>query len=511
MVNGRKRISRRRFCQNSLAAIAAAEMPFAGSTGTLFGREPLKGKPNILFIFSDQQRWDSVECYGSPLFKGLTPNLDKLADEGVRFEHAFTCQPVCGPTRAVLQTGKYATEIGCFRNNIALPENETTLAHRLSNAGYEVGYLGKWHLASSSGGPEKNFHTRPVPPRLRGGYKDFWLASDVLEFTSHGYGGHMFDDKGQKREYDQSRYRVDAQTDWALEYLRRQKNDKPFFLFLSYIEPHHQNDRNHFEGPHGSKERFKDYAVPGDLQGTKGDWREEMPDYLGCINSLDRNVGRIRDELEKLGLAQNTLIVYTSDHGCHFCTRNGEYKRSCHESSIRIPLIVHGPGFRGGKTVKKLVNLLDVHATVLAAGQVQLPASCRGRALQELVSGKVDDWPEDTFVQISESQVGRALRTHKWKYAVRAPGKNGARDSHSDLYVEDFLYDLENDPHERQNLVSDPAFNNLRAELAQRLIKRMIKIGEQRPIIKGAVLAFSGLYIDGLLCSAYSSGYYGGY
>jgi len=469
--------------------MAAADLPFTGLAGTVFGREASKEKPNILFIFSDQHRWDSVECYGSPLFKGLTPNLDLLAQEGVRFEHAFTCQPVCGPTRAVLQTGKYATEVGCFRNNIALPENEMTLAHRLSNAGYEVGYLGKWHLASSSGGPEKNFRARPVPPRLRGGYKDFWLASDVLEFTSHGYGGHMFDGKGQKREYDQSRYRVDAQTDWALEYLRQRKNDKPFFLFLSYIEPHHQNDHNHFEGPHGSKERFKDYAVPGDLQGTKGDWREEMPDYLGCINSLDRNVGRIRDELTKLGLARNTLIVYTSDHGCHFCTRNGEYKRSCHESSIRVPLIVHGPGFRSEKekTVKELVNLLDVHATVLNAAQVRLPRSCRGRPLQELVAGKMPDWPKDTFVQISESQVGRALRTHKWKYSVQAPGKHGGRDSASDVYVEDFLYDLENDPYERNNLVRDPAYRTIRAELAARLIERMVEIGERAPSIRVTV------------------------
>lgn len=487
MVYESKQISRRRFCQNSVGAMGASKLAFTGLPSALLAEAPAKEKPNILFIFSDQQRWDSVECYGSPLFKRLTPNLDQMAHEGLRFEHAFTCQPVCGPTRAVLQTGKYATEVGCYRNNIALPENELTLAHRLSNAGYEVGYLGKWHLASSAGGAEKNFRTRAVPPRLRGGYKDFWLASDILEFTSHGYGGHMFDDKGNKREYDESRYRVDAQTDWALEYLRERKSNKPFFLFLSYIEPHHQNDRNHFEGPHGSKERFKNYTVPGDLQDTKGDWREEMPDYLGCIHSLDRNVGRIRKALKKLGLAENTLIVYTTDHGCHFRTRNGEYKRSCHESSIRIPLIIHGPGFHGqrGKPVKALVNLLDVHATVLAAAQVPLPQTCRGRPLQELATGKAPDWPEDSFVQISESQVGRALRTHKWKYSVRAPGKHGTRDSASDVYVEDFLYDLEKDPHERNNLVKDPAYKAVRAKLAARLTERMVEIGEQRPAIRG--------------------------
>lgn len=487
MANNRKLISRRGFCRHSLGAVAAAGMPIGFFGGTSVGDAPVKGKPNILFVFSDQQRWDSVGCYGTPLFDGLTPNLDEMAGEGVRFEYAFTCQPVCGPTRAMVQTGKYATEVGCYRNNIALPEDETTLAHRLSRAGYEVGYLGKWHLASSAGGPEKNFRARAVPARLRGGYKDFWLASDVLEFTSHGYGGHMFDGEGKKREYDESRYRVDAQTDWALEYLRGRKKNRPFFLFLSYIEPHHQNDRGHFEGPKGSKERFKDYSVPGDLKGTKGDWRDEMPDYLGCINSLDRNVGRIRKELENLGLAENTLIIYASDHGCHFRTRNGEYKRSCHDSSIRVPLIICGPGFRGGRIVKELVSLPDVHATVLAAGGVELPACCRGRALQGLVSGGRVDWAEGIFVQISESQVGRALRTRKWKYSVRAPGKNGVRDSQSDLYLEDFLYDLEKDPHERENLVRDPAFRDVRSELAARLIERMVAIGEPRAVIKGAV------------------------
>ncbi|MFX0199389.1 MAG: sulfatase-like hydrolase/transferase, partial [Candidatus Hodarchaeota archaeon] len=271
-------------------------------------------RPNIIFIFSDQQRWDTVNCYGSPLFENLTPNLDQLARKGVRFEYSFTCQPVCGPARSCLQTGKFATETGCFRNGIALPENEKTIAHWLSDAGYEAGYLGKWHLASTSGVPGRNadYRTKPIPQQRRGGYRDFWLASDVLEFTSHSYDGHMFDGDGNKREFPQERYRVDVLTDWALEYIERRKRNKPFFLFISYIEPHHQNDHNQFEGPHGSKRRFAKYNIPGDLRGTKGDWRKEMPDYLGCCWSLDQNVGRICSKLEQLGIADNTLLIYTS-------------------------------------------------------------------------------------------------------------------------------------------------------------------------------------------------------
>ncbi|MCD6335441.1 MAG: sulfatase-like hydrolase/transferase [Candidatus Latescibacteria bacterium] len=438
-------------------------------------------QPNIVFVFSDQQRWDTVGCYGQAL--NVTPNLDRMAAEGVRFENAFTCQPVCGPARACLQTGKYATEVNCHTNHRMLPPDEKTIAHYLSENGYEVGYIGKWHLASF--GPrdgKDNFRTRPVPPERRGGYKDFWLASDVLEFTSHSYDGYMFDGELNKRVFPEGRYRVDAHTDWVLEYLRTRNGEKPFFLFVSYIEPHHQNDHGHYEGPHGSKERFKDFVAPGDLAGTEGDWREEFPDYLGCVNSLDTNLGRIRDELERLGLAEDTLVLYTSDHGSHFRTRNTEYKRSCHDGCIRVPMIASGPGFSGGKVVNELVSLIDLPPTILNEGGIETPAYMRGRPLQELVKGETTDWPEEVFLQISESQVGRAIRTKKWKYSVRAPGKKGSVPN-SDIYAEDFLYDLETDPHERNNLVQSKEHVAIRERLSEVLKRRMVQAGEQEPMI----------------------------
>ena len=438
-------------------------------------------KPNIIFLFSDQQRWDTCGCYGQSL--DVTPNLDKMAGEGVRFDKAFTCQPVCGPARACLQTGKYAAEVGCHTNGRMLPINENTIAKQFSAQGYDTAYIGKWHLASHGhgDGPD-NFRTKPIPPERRGGYKDFWLASDLLEFTSHSYDGHMFDSDGNMREFPGGRYRVDAETDWMLEYLQGYKKDNPFFLFVSYIEPHHQNDHKHYEGPRGSKEKFKNFVVPGDLTGAEGDWRAEYPDYLGCINSLDQNVGRIRDELKKLGLAENTLLVYTSDHGSHFRTRNSEYKRSCHDGCIRIPLIISGPGFEGGKTIEDLVSLINLPPTLLKAAGIAPPDYMRGRPLQELIAGNSADWPGEVFLQISETQCGRAIRTRKWKYSVRAPDKGG-RDPSSEVYMEDFLYDLEKDPYERTNLVTEPALRQLRAELADTLKKRMVAAGEKEPEI----------------------------
>jgi uncharacterized sulfatase len=408
----------------------------------------------------------------------------------VRFEHAFTCQPVCGPARACLQTGKWATQTGCYRNGLGLPTGEKTLAHWLSEAGYEVGYLGKWHLASTQGRGEQdvNFETVAVPPQYRGGYRDFWLASDVLEHTSHSYDGHMFDGEGRRREFPPGRYRADVLGDWAIEYLRTRRGDRPFFLFMSFIEPHFQNDHERFEGPTGSRERFGDYDVPGDLVGTAGDWREQYADYLGCCAALDENLGRVRGELARLGIAGETLVIYTSDHGCHFKTRNSEYKRSCHDDSIRIPLVACGPGFTGGRVVPELVSLLDVPPTILQAGGVAPPPSRGGRPLQELLAG-AEDWPEEVFLQISESQVGRAIRTRRWKYAVRAPSENpreGWDRPASDTYVEDFLYDLAADPYERHNLVADPACAEVRAELAATLKRRMMEAGERAPEILGA-------------------------
>lgn len=364
-----------------------------------------------------------------------------------------------------------------------LPIGEHTLAHYLAGAGYDTAYVGKWHLASAPPhrGPD-DFETHAIPPERRGGYRDFWLASDVLEFTSHSYDGHMFDARMRRRNFPSGRYRADVLTDWAIEYLLKRSTDRPFFLFVSYIEPHHQNDHKHFEGPRGSRRRFREFVVPGDLTDTTGDWRTEYPDYLGCINRVDENVGRFREALRDLGQNSNTVVFYTSDHGSHFRTRNSEYKRSCHDGCIRIPMIAAGPGFEGGLVVPQLVSLIDLPPTVLRCASVKPPRKMRGRCLQPLVAGRTSGWRNEVFLQISESQCGRAIRTNRWKYSVRAPDKTGA-DPSSDTYVEDYLYDLTTDPHERANLVADRAHAATRKRLARILKEHMRKAGEKVPTV----------------------------
>lgn len=450
-------------------------------------------RPNIIFYFTDQQRWDTIGCYGQKL--NITPNLDKLAKEGTIFEYAFTPQPVCGPARAAFQTGKYPTELGCYRNGIALPQNVKTIADYLTENGYETGYVGKWHLASTEGlenEPDIDYRTKAIPLERRGGYKGFWRAADVLEFTSHGYDGYVFDEYMSKCEF--KGYRVDCITDFALEFLEKQNNEKPFFLTISHIEPHHQNDRKHYEGPKGSKEKFKDFEVPKDLEGFEGDYMEEYPDYLGCCKSLDDNLGRLIDKLKEKGIYENTIIVYASDHGSHFRTRNREtdlegyddYKRACQDSCLRVPLIIAGAGYRGGKKVTDLVSTISLPKTFLAMAGIDVGDKMVGENLKDLVDGKCTNRRNEIFAQISESRVGRVIRTKDYKYAVKAPGKHGALYPDSDVYVEEFFYDLNKDPYEKNNLVKDPAYKNIRKELAERLIYNMKLAGEKEPCIQPA-------------------------
>jgi len=441
--------------------------------------------PNIIFILSDQQRFDSLGCYGQKL--NVSPNIDKIAAEGVKFEYAFTNQPVCGPARSILQTGKYATETGCYRNGIALSINEKTLAKSFSQEGYEVGYLGKWHLASTSGRSKdiklervKNTIT-PIPEQYRGGYKNYWLASDLLEFTSNAFDGHLFDKHNKKIDF--KGYRVDCLTDFALEYLSMRDNSKPLFFFISFLEPHQQNDQNAIIGPEGSKEKFKNYDVPGDLEGMGGDWKEFYSDYLGCCNSVDHNVGRIIDKIEELNMEENTIIIFSSDHGCHFRTRNFEYKRSCHDASIHIPLIIKGLEFKGGKRISKLVSLINLPPTLYECAGIPIPKYMKAKPLQQLLNDNSQNWSDDVFIQISETQVGRAIRTPKWKYSVESPNKDGILYSRSEIYRGAFLYDLETDPYEKQNLIAEPEFINVRKELSSLLKQKMIEAGENLPNI----------------------------
>lgn len=427
-------------------------------------------RPNVVVFFTDQQRWDTTGIHGCPL--DLTPNFDRMAQRGTDLHYTFTCQPVCGPARSCLQTGRYATNTGVFRNGIPLDQNAVTLAKCFNAGGYATGYIGKWHLATQD----------PVPPAERGGYRS-WLASNVLEFTSDAYDTVMFDEQGTPRRLPG--YRVDAVTDAAIRYIDAHQAE-PFFLFLSYIEPHHQNHLDDYPPPDGYRERYTGRWMPPDLAALGGSAAQHLGGYFGMVKRLDEALGRLLDALKSLRLSEDTIVLFISDHGCHFKTRNAEYKRSCHESSIRLPAAVCGPGFDGAGRIHELISLVDIPPTLLDAAGLPIPEEMDGRSILPLVRRAPVEWPQEVFVQISESQVGRAIRTRRWKYGVDAPDKSGWQDAGADTYVEQYLYDLEADPYELQNLAGLAAYRAVADELRERLIARMVAAGETAPTIHPA-------------------------
>lgn len=431
-------------------------------------------KKNIIFYFSDQQRWDTVN-------EQVTPNLMALASEGVKFDSNFTCQPVCGPARACLQTGRFATQLGCYWNGIPLPKDSKTLAHYFNEAGYQTAYIGKWHLASDRL-PKIGLHceSTPIPKEKQGEYQ-YFRGADVLEFTSHGYDGYIFDENGNKIDF--KGYRADCINDFALEYLDNMDKEKPFFMFVSQLEPHHQNDHHCYEGYKETIDDYKDYPIPDDLSFLKGDYEKSYPDYMSAINRLDYNVGRLVEKLKELGIYDDTIIIYTSDHGSHFKTRNPEYKRSCHDSATHTPLIIKGGGFEGGRVEKNLTSLIDLPPTLLSMAGIPIPKDYMGI---DLTSGAKRDC---VYIEISEASNSRAVRTDRFKYEIRDICPTGYIHHSAKVYFESYLYDLEKDPNEKHNLVKDSRYAHIREEMKYLLLEQMDKTGETRPMILPALKA----------------------
>ncbi|MBI3921065.1 MAG: sulfatase-like hydrolase/transferase [Armatimonadetes bacterium] len=419
-------------------------------------------RPNVIVFFTDQQRWDTSGLHGNPL--DLMPNFDRMAQRGTHVYHSFTCQPVCGPARSCLQTGLYATTTGCFTNGRPLPKDARTLAHHFHEGGYRTGYIGKWHLAKDE----------PVPEDQRGGY-EYWLASNALEFTADSYRTVMYD--GDNNPVLLPGYRVDAVTDAAIRYVDTHQEDR-FFLFLSYIEPHFQNHLDDYPPPDGYRERYTGRWIPPDLAALGGSSHQHLGGYYGMVKRLDEALGRLLDALKSLSLLDNTIVLFTSDHACHFKTRNDEYKRSGHDSSIRVPTALQGPGFTGGGQIQQLVSLIDLPPTLLEAAGLAIPPELQGRSILPLTRGDAEGWPEEVFVQISENEVGRAVRTHRWKYGVVAPHANASTDPGSDHYVESYLHDLEFDPYELRNLIGVESHHEVAEVMRNRLLRRMVQAGE---------------------------------
>ncbi|MEM7577509.1 MAG: sulfatase-like hydrolase/transferase [Planctomycetota bacterium] len=431
--------------------------------------------PNLLVFFTDQQRHDTTGIHGCPL--NLTPNFDRLAKAGTDLHHAFTPNPVCGPARACIQTGTYASTNGSYTNGIGLNPELPNLATQLNDAGYHTGYLGKWHLGSN------HDESGPVAAPDRGGYQS-WLAANVLEMTSDAYQTRLWNDHNEP--VDLPGYRVDALADASIRHLHervRDHGDQPFMLMTSFLEPHHQNHVDDYPPPDGYRQRYDGAWVPPDLAALGGTSHAHLGGYFGMVKRLDEALGRIVEALKSLGVLDHTVIAFISDHGCHFKTRNHEYKRSGHEASTRIPMLLHGGPFTGGGRIEQPVSLVDLAPTLLDTAGVQIPSTMQGRSVLPLVQRDADalaSWPTDAYTQVAEECWGRAVRSRRWKYIVRADYDQWQAPEGGvfDRYAEAELYDLQHDPYELTNLIESQAHTPVRQAMRKRLRRWWSELGE---------------------------------
>lgn len=461
-----------------------------------------KKQPNIIIYHSDQFRWDFICAAGhNPM--NFTPNLDEMYRRGTVFQNFITNQPVCAPSRSCLFTGQYATTTGVWHNGPGLHPDAITLATQLTKAGYSANYIGKWHLAPVGAGA--------VPAEYRGGFTGLWQAANAPEVSTHPYHGTFWDNENKPIKYD-GIYRVDFLTNLAKKFLR-QKHNKPFLLVLSQVEPHQQNDIYGFAPPKGYEEKFRNPFVPADLRQLPGDWPYQLANYYGDVKSIDESVGQIFKTLKETKLDDSTIVIFLSDHGCHFRTRNPEYKRSPHESSIHVPLMIHGPGFNNSQKIEELVSMIDVTPSILNALGLSIPSSMQGKSFIPLMhdADARASWRNEVLIQISESETARALRTLEWTYVALSPESNpiiegmpgylsGGPKHSSSLHYRDFqLYNNRSDPAQLINLagrldtlftsntllhyVGDRSMRKISAHLRERLIERMVEAGEQRPQI----------------------------
>lgn len=476
--------SRRSFFKGTAAAAIGAAVPASLEAQKKAGATVPAKKPNIVLYLADQFRWDFVGANGRN-GSTHTPNIDALAARGKNFTHAVTNQPVCAPARSVLFTSRYATETGVWHNGLILDKTLPTLAGELRKAGYTSNLIGKWHLAN--GNVKNGGSPGPVKAEERGGFLDLWEGANALEHTTHPCEGTIYDQNNQPIEF-KDQYRVEFLTDRAEKFLR-QKQEKPFFLFISQLEPHQQNDMQRPVAPKGAAARFANSTAPEDLRALPGTWQDQLPDYYGCIEAIDTSVGRIRRVLEEQHLAEDTIFVFISDHGCHFMTRNQEYKRSTHNSSIRVPLIIDGPGFHGAQQIPELVGIIDVAPTLLEAAGVPVPSSWKGRSVLPLLNDYKarEEWPNQQLIQISESMTGRAIRTKDWTYCV-ADLSGSTKEAAATTYHEYQFYDQRADPNELVNLAGRKEYRAKAEELQQQLKKLLAAAGEPVPEIVPAKL-----------------------
>jgi arylsulfatase A-like enzyme len=490
-------MKRREFVRS--AGLASLAFPLARCG--LGVRRPVR-RPNIIFIMSDDHASQAVGCYGGRLNR--TPGIDRIAREGVRFDNCFCTNGICAPSRAVILTGKHSHLNGVRDNAVAFDGSQSTFPKLLRAAGYETALLGKWHLKSDPTG------------------FDYW---NILPGQGDYYNPDLIEMGAKKRV---AGYVTDILTDIAVDFLEaRRAESQPFLLMLQHKAPHRnwqpaprhmsmydttefpepptlfddyetrsraafeqemtirehmtldsdlklgppperldETQRAAWEKAFGPKrEAFHRAAFSGQAL-VRWKYRRYLQDYLGCIAAVDESVGRVLDVLDKTGLAENTLVVYTSDQG-FFLGEHGWFdKRFMYEEALRMPLLMRFPGrLEPGSANGDMVSNLDFAPTFLDVAGQGKPAPMQGRSFLPLLLGRrIAGWPESVYFHYYEFPAVHMVKRH---YGVRTKRHKLIHFYHDIDAWE--LYDLERDPNELRNVYGDPAYATVQRRLEAEL------------------------------------------
>ncbi|MEM0925047.1 MAG: sulfatase [Planctomycetota bacterium] len=449
--------------------------------------------PNIVVVLFDDIRWDALSCAGHPHLE--TPNIDALANEGIYFENMFCTTSLCSPSRASILSGLYAHAHGVTNNFTDYPADLDSFPRRLQEAGYETAYLGKWHMGEKSDEPRPGFDYF-VTHRGQGKYFD-------TEFNFNGKGRRVVPG-----------YYTTVVTDMAIDWMseqRKKKDGKPFFVMIGqkaphsfyFPEPKYENafDDVEVNYPHSSflldgkpewiKQRLNTWHG---IYGPLFDWRKDFPNdgaegvvdfakmvraYWGTILSVDDSVGRLVADLKEAGEFDNTMFVFLGDNGLLEGEHGMVDKRTAHEASIRVPMIIRYPGWTGpsSKRVAAQVLTTDVAPTLLDAAGAKPLQNIHGQSIRTLVTDADPTWrTEWVYYYNYEKQFPytpnvRAVRGDRYKY-IRYPHGDGSKDRHMAE-----LYDLKRDPDESNNLIADPAYQDVIGQMQVRLGRAMAAVG----------------------------------
>ncbi len=436
-------------------------------------------RPNVLLILPDQMRASAMGCDGNTQVK--TPAIDRLAAAGIRFKRTYANVPVCCPARAIMLTGTYPHVNGMMANDLRLREEQVTIAEILRDDGYRTGFIGKWHL--DGGQRDPGF----VPPGPRRQGFDFWAA---YECHHKHFRPTYFRDTPEIITID--KFEPVASCDFAVEFLRDQPNGQPFFLTVQMGPPH---------DPYGAPEEYMRQYIPERITPSEN-WQPnsetrpaaapskrpassaiapdvepgglaEIAAYYAAITALDDQVDRLMKTLQERGLYENTIIVFTSDHGDMLGSHGMRRKRKPHDESARVPGIVSWPArIPKGQVVDALFSHVDIAPTLLALSGKTIPQNMQGSDLSRVALGQTTEGPDAVLLQIfvpfNPDQISKP-----WRGIVTAQHTYARFENEGWV-----LFDHTSDPSEMNNFIDDPKHANLKRELDEKLSMLMKKHGD---------------------------------